>query len=156
PVHADGLEHLVIWRLPFKVVLPARHPLAKKRAFELADLRGEDFVFCTRESHPGFYDQFFHQCANAGFHPRVVVEVGGYPSNMLGLVSVGLGVSVLPHFEQAERIRGIVWRPLVKPKATIEFGLIWRRNRASRVLEEFLALAARMFPIEQPDNGGLV
>ena len=146
PVHVDELEHQVVWRLPFQVVLPQKHPLAKQREFALADLRHEDFVFCTRESRPEFYDEFFRQCANAGFHPRVVHEVGGYPTNMLGLVSVGAGVSVLPHFDQVERIRGIVWRPLNKPKVWVEFALVWRRKNTSRVSEEFIALAAKHFP----------
>ncbi len=154
PLHEEGVEQRVIWRVPFKVVLPAKHPLAKRREFALADLRHEDFVFCTRESRPEFYDEFFRQCANAGFHPRVVSEVGGYPTNMLGLVSVGVGISVLPHFERAERIRGIVWRPLIKPKGAVEFALIWRRESSSRVLEEFLSLAARKHPLPARTDDG--
>jgi DNA-binding transcriptional LysR family regulator len=145
PAHADGIEQQVIWRVPFKVVLPEKHPLANRRDLVLADLRHEDFVFCTRESRPEFYDEFFRQCANAGFHPRVAHEVGGYPTNMLGLVSVGAGVSVLPHFNQVERIRGIVWRPLLKPKVWIEFALVWRRQNVSRVTGEFITLATKHF-----------
>ena len=71
PMSSGGLEHRVIWRVPFQVVLPQRHPLARKPGFELADLRGEDFVFCTRESRPEVYDEVFRHCANAGFRPRV-------------------------------------------------------------------------------------
>lgn len=146
PMRLDGFEHRVIWRVPFQVVLPARHRLVKKASFNLRDLRDEDFVFCPREARPEFYDEFFRRCANEGFRPRVVKEVGGYPSSMLALVSVGAGVSVLPFFEQAERMRGIVWRPLVKPKIATEFALVWRPDRLSRVGEEFLALAARHYP----------
>jgi DNA-binding transcriptional LysR family regulator len=145
PVRAEGIEQQVIWRVPFEVVLPENHPLAKRRAFVLADLRHEDFVFCTRESRPEFYDEFFRQCANAGFHPRVVQEVGGYPTNMLGLVSVGAGLSVLPHFDQVERIRGIVWRRLTRPRLWMEFALVWRRQSPSRITEEFIALAAKHY-----------
>ena len=144
---AEDLETQLVWRVPFKVVLPQGHPLAKHRSFELGDLRGEDFVFCTRESRPEFYDEFFRQCANAGFRPRVLKEVGGYPTNMLGLISVGVGVSVLPHFEQVERIKGIVWRPLTKPRLWWDFALAWRRPAASRLVEHFLAAAERAFPI---------
>jgi DNA-binding transcriptional LysR family regulator len=52
PVPLDGLNTSVIWRVPFKVVLPQRHPLARRSAMELGDLRSEDFVFCTREPGP--------------------------------------------------------------------------------------------------------
>jgi hypothetical protein len=138
PVPLDGLEHQVIWRMPFKVVLPQRHPLSRRPALELGDLRCEDFAFCTRESRPEFYDEFFRLCANAGFRPRVVKEVGGYPTNMLGLISVGLGVSVLPHFEKIERISGIVWRTLSKPRLWWDRALVWRRQGASRVVEQFV------------------
>ena len=152
PIPSGGLEHQVIWRVPFKVVLPQQHPLAKRSSFELADLRGEDFVFCTRESWPTFYDEFFRHCANAGFRPRVVKEVGGYPTNILGLISVGLGISVAPHFEQVERLRGIVWRTLTKPNLWTDFGLVWRRQGASPVVAQFVALAGKMLPLPQESD----
>ena len=147
PAPLDGLEHQVIWRMPFKIVLPQHHPLSRRPALELGDLRSEDFVFFTRESRPEFYDEFFRLCANAGFRPRVVKEVGGYPTNMLGLISVGLGVSVLPHFEKIERISGIVWRTLSKPRLWWDWALVWRRQGASRVVEQFVATAEKQFPV---------
>jgi DNA-binding transcriptional LysR family regulator len=147
PAPLDGLEHLVIWRVPFKVVLPRAHPLTRKKSFELRDLRGEDFVFCTRESRPEFYDEFIRQCTNAGFRPRIVKEVGGYPTNMLGLISVGAGLSVLPHFQQVERITGLVWRPLTRPQFSMDWALLWRRATTSRVVEEFCRLAEDKFPV---------
>jgi len=146
PAPLDGCSFQVIWRVPFKVVLPKRHPLARQKSFELGDLRSEDFVFCTRESRPDFYDEFFRQCTNAGFRPRVVKEVGGYPTNMLGLISVGLGISVLPHFEAVEQIRGIVWRTLAKPRLWTDCALVWRHPATSPVVEEFVAAAQKEFP----------
>jgi DNA-binding transcriptional LysR family regulator len=147
PAPLEGFAHQVIWRVPFKVVLPRTHPLARTKSFELTDLRGEDFVFCTRESRPEFYDEFIRQCANAGFRPRIVKEVGGYPSNMLGLISVGLGLSVLPHFLQVERINGIIWRPLSRPQLTMDWALVWRGAGISRMVEEFCRLSEQQFPL---------
>jgi len=152
PVSLDGLNHQVIWRVPFKVVLPQRHPLARRPALALGDLRSEDFVFSTREARPEFYDEFFRLCANAGYRPRMVKEVGGYPTNMLGLISVGLGVSVLPHFESAERIRGIVWRTLSQPRLYWDWALVWRRRGASRVVEQFVAMAEKKLPQPPESN----
>jgi len=152
PAALDGLEHQVIWRVPFEVVMPQRHPLARRPALALADLRGEDFVFSTREARPEFYDEFFRLCANAGFRPRVVKEVGGYPTNMLGLISVGLGVSVLPHFENIERISGIVWRSLSNPRLWWDWALAWRRKGMSRVVEQFVAMAEKKLPLPPDSN----
>jgi DNA-binding transcriptional LysR family regulator len=152
PGALDALDYRAIWRVPYKVVLPKKHPLAKRKHFELADLRGQDFVFCARESRPEFYDEFFRHCANAGFHPHVVKEVGGYPTNILGLISVGTGLSVLPHFEQVESFLGIVWRPLLKPRLWTDFALAWRREAASPTVEAFVALAQKIYPLPAEPN----
>ena len=52
PGPLQGMEHLVVWRVPFEVVMPENHRLARKKSLDLKDLTGEDFVFCTRESRP--------------------------------------------------------------------------------------------------------
>lgn len=150
PAALDGLRQRCVWRVPFRVVLPRKHRLARRTSFQLVDLKGEDFVFCTRESRPEFYDDFFRHCANAGFRPRILKEVGGYPTNMLGLVSVGVGVSVLPYFKDVERISGLVWRPLTKPQLWVDWALIWREGDKSSVVQEFIAAAEKAFPV--PDD----
>jgi DNA-binding transcriptional LysR family regulator len=146
PASLQGLDHQIIWRIPFKVVLPRRHPLAKRPGVALSDLRGEDFVFCTRESRPEFYDEFTRLCANAGVRLRIVKEVGGYPTNMLGLISVGVGLSVLPHFEKVEPLEGIVWRPLTQPKLWWDWALAWRRPEASPLIQQFVILTQSTLP----------
>ena len=139
----DKLEHEIIWRVPYKVVLPEKHKLAKRKQLTLLDLLHEDMVFCTREAFPEFYDDFHHHCTNAGFRPRIIKEVGGYLTNALGLVSVGMGLSVGPHFERAENIRGIVWRPLIKPELWVDFALVWRRESTSTLLAAFIETAIK-------------
>ena len=144
PGPLQGMEHCVVWRVPFAVVMPENHRLMSKKHLDFKDLAGEDFVFCTRESRPEFYDEFFRHCSNAGFRPQVVAEVGGYPTTMLALIGLGVGLSVLPHFERAEDIRGIVWRPLARPKLWTDFALVWPRKTASPMLLEFISLPERM------------
>jgi DNA-binding transcriptional LysR family regulator len=154
PLH--GMEHCVVWRVPFEVVLPETHRLARRKTLEFSDLTGEDFVFCSRESRPEFYDEFFRHCANAGFRPHVVQEVGGYPTTILALIGLGVGLSVLPHFERAEGIRGLVWRPLARPKLWADFGLVWPRKVASPLLLEFVALAQQMLGVDVSSGGSVV
>lgn len=148
-------ERLVVWRIPFMVVLPARHRLARKKVIELGDLNGEDFVFCTRASRPVFYDAYFRHCANAGFHPHVVQEVGGYPSAMLGLVAMGVGLSLLPRFERAENIRGLVWKPLDRPNLWIDLSLVWVKDSPAAALLAFIDRARAMLPVHGPARGAV-
>jgi len=153
PLH--GMDHRVVWRVPFRVVMPARHRLARRKSLELTDLAGEDFVFCTRESRPEFYDEFFRHCANAGFQPQVVQEVGGYPTTILALIGQGVGLSVVPHFERAEGIRGLVWRPLAKPQLWSDFALVWPRKAASPAAMALVGLTGAMLGVE-PATAGAV
>lgn len=155
PSPLTGMEHCVVWRVPFEVVMPENHRLARKKSLEFKDLAGEDFVFCTRESRPDFYDEFFRHCSNAGFRPQVVQEVGGYPTTMLALIGLGVGLSVLPHFDRTEGIRGIIWRPLAKPKLWSDFGLVWPRKSASPLLREFVLLAKQMTGVADAEGGSL-
>lgn len=150
-----GLEHAVVWRVPFSVVLPETHRLARRKSLEFKDLAGEDFVFCTRESRPEFYDEFFRHCTNAGFRPQVVQEVGGYPTTMLALVGLGVGLSILPHFERAEGIRGIVWRPLARPKLWVDFALVWPHKAVSPLLREFVTMAQQMLGVDATRGGSV-
>jgi DNA-binding transcriptional LysR family regulator len=151
PLH--GMDHCVVWRVPFAVVMPEKHRLAKRKSLEFADLEGENFVFCTRESRPEFYDEFFRHCTNAGFHPKVVQEVGGYPTTILALIGQGVGLSVVPHFEHAEGIRGLVWRPLDKPQLWSDFALVWPRKLFSPLVQAFVALARQMQGVEATPAG---
>ena len=66
PAPLHGYAQQVIWRIPFQVVLPGKHPLATRRSFELTDLQARTSCF-HRESRPEFYDEFFRHCANANF-----------------------------------------------------------------------------------------
>ena len=151
-----GCDHAVIWRIPFEVVMPEDHPLAKRKTVKLRDLSGENFVFCTREARPVFHDAYFRLCANAGFRPHVVQEVGGYPSTMLALVAMGVGLSVLPRFERAENIRGIVWCPLADQQFWIDFSLIWSRVSPPPPVQAFTSLARRMLPVTGPARGAVI
>mgnify|MGYP003611620557 CR=1 FL=1 len=150
-----GCERLVVWRIPFMVVMPAKHRLARKKVILLDDLKGEDFVFCTRASRPAFYDAFFTHCGNAGFHPQVVQEVGGYPSTMLGLVALGVGLSLLPRFERAENIRGLVWKPLDRPHLWIDISLVWMKDSPPPALLAFIDRARAMLPVTGPERGAV-
>jgi DNA-binding transcriptional LysR family regulator len=153
PLH--GMDHCVVWRVPFEVVMPEKHRLAKRKSVEFGDLAGEDFVFCTRESRPEFYDEFFRHCANAGFRPHVVQEVGGYPTTILALIAQGVGLSVVPHFERAEGIRGLVWRPLAKPKLWSDFALVWPRKAASPLVQAFIDTARGILGVEPSATGAV-
>ena len=122
------------------VVVPAAHPLAKRRSVHLADLRDEPFVsFKPGHAIRALSDAL---CAQAGFTPSIVFA--GDASNVIrGFVNAGFGVAIVPR----ESVRdGLVALRIRDPAATRRIGLAWMRGRyrsgAERAFERFV-LAAR-------------
>lgn len=73
--------------------LPPDHPRAGAEAISLRELRDEQFVL-LRDSHC-FRGVMLTACEKAHVDPRVVFESGQF-SSLLGMVSAGLGVTLVP------------------------------------------------------------
>ena len=145
PTPVAGLLWESIALHPTVVVLPAKHPLARKRVVRLADLESLFFVGMSEKTHPGFRDWLNRTCQQAGFTPRVLQDAELEPALMI-FVAEGLGVTLareplkkLPH-------PGVAFRPL-DPAVQSDYCIAWNRNNDSRALQEYIqivkGLAAR-------------
>lgn len=78
---------------PLRLAVPPHHRLAGRRRVRLADLADETFILLR----PGYAlrETTERLCAEAGFAPRIGFE-GDEVETLRGLVTAGLGVSVLP------------------------------------------------------------
>lgn len=78
---------------PLRLAVPPHHRLARRRRVHLADLADETFILLR----PGYAlrETTERLCAEAGFAPRIGFE-GDEVETLRGLVTAGLGVSVLP------------------------------------------------------------
>ncbi|MGH2979785.1 MAG: LysR family transcriptional regulator [Solirubrobacterales bacterium] len=89
----EGLECIHLLDDPVRVVLPADHPLARRKAIRLEQLANEPWV-------GGCLDGVCHGmvvswCGKAGFEPKIVFESDDHNVQM-GLVAAGVGVTLLP------------------------------------------------------------
>lgn len=123
-----------LYREPLRLVVHHQHPLAGRRRARLADVRQDPFVALG----PGYglrslTDALFRE---AGFRPRIAFESQD-SHTVRGLVSAGLGVSILPP-DGLEPVRdvsahtgdlGRVDVPLESGLAYREIGLAWRERR---------------------------
>jgi DNA-binding transcriptional LysR family regulator len=85
------LTHLLDDR--YDAILPAAHPLAKRRRLSLADLAEEQFVASTNLC--GCRQITETVCREAGFAPRVAFEADETMAAQ-ALVAAGVGVTLLP------------------------------------------------------------
>lgn len=88
---ARGLEVATIGGDPMRVVLPARHPLARDEVVDLVDLADEAWI----AGCPRCRGHLLELCDAAGFAPRIAVETDNFVA-VEEMVAAGLGVAVLP------------------------------------------------------------
>lgn len=140
----DSLVATELFREPLVAVLNADHPLAQGSAsgLELATLANEPFVFFPRSYGSGLHAQLLSLARAAGFTPHFAQEAAE-AMTIIGLVSAGLGVSVLPASFQRMRIDGVVYRTLLDADADTAVWLVQRREQGSAMAAAFVELLAR-------------
>ncbi|MCO3732639.1 LysR family transcriptional regulator [Pseudomonas aeruginosa] len=140
----DAVHWVELFREPLVAVLRADHPLAagSEDGLAIAALAEEPFVFFPRSYSTGLYDQVIALTRQAGFSPRIAQEASE-AMTIIGLVSAGLGVSILPASFRRTRVDGVVYRTLSDPEATTAVWLVRRQNEGSPLALSFIDLVTR-------------
>jgi DNA-binding transcriptional LysR family regulator len=122
-------------------VLPARHPLAKKRKIKLTDLKTQFFVAMSEETHPGSRAWLAGLCERAEFTPRILQDVD-LESGLMTFVAEGLGVTLAR--EQIKNLPhpGVVFRPLAT-MAKADYWIAWHRENHSRALKQYVEIVKK-------------
>ncbi|MBI8059851.1 LysR family transcriptional regulator [Pseudomonas aeruginosa] len=140
----DAVHWVELFREPLVAVLRVDHPLAagSEDGLAIAALAEEPFVFFPRSYGTGLYDQVIALTRQAGFSPRIAQEASE-AMTIIGLVSAGLGVSILPASFRRTRVDGVVYRTLSDPEATTAVWLVRRQNEGSPLALSFIDLVTR-------------
>ncbi|MDG3914596.1 LysR substrate-binding domain-containing protein [Pseudomonas aeruginosa] len=140
----DAVHWVELFREPLVAVLRADHPLTagSEDGLAIAALAEEPFVFFPRSYGTGLYDQVIALTRQAGFSPRIAQEASE-AMTIIGLVSAGLGVSILPASFRRTRVDGVVYRTLSDPEATTAVWLVRRQNEGSPLALSFIDLVTR-------------
>lgn len=145
-IDARDRELLTVRRLSrhrMAAVLPVDHALAKKKSIKLGALKQEPWVSLSDAIYPGRREFLRSICLEAGFEPNVVSEVDSL-SMMLGAVSSGEGVAVMPAHAQKLPHAGCVFVNLAAPVPMTELLLVQPKVNASRELETLTGLIAEI------------
>jgi DNA-binding transcriptional LysR family regulator len=143
-------EHLhfeCIRRAAIRVALPVGHALCAGERVEIAALADQAFI-SLGGAFPDYPGWLARLCAAAGFAPRIAHEADT-SATLLGLVSAGVGVAVLPALHDPP-VFEVAFRPLAPAPPEFEFDVAWRRDDRSIVLHNFIALLKAEI---QPDIG---
>jgi LysR family transcriptional activator of glutamate synthase operon len=129
-----------LWDEELMAFLPPAHPLARRRLIDLRELAAEPML--SFKAGERLRDEVDELAQHAGFSPNVVYEAGDIPT-LLGLVTLGLGVALLPESVQANRGRAAAVRVRASRKRTV--GLSWVRDQ----FHSSNAAAFRAFVVER-------
>ncbi len=143
PVNDAAFAYRELLQERLVVALPDKHPLARRGRIGLARLRDEPFVMFQRAPGLVLHHLVLSFCLEHGFTPRVVQEVT-QTQGVVGLVSAGIGVALVPEFAREMRAHGVAYCDLVEKSPAVGTGLAWNRLDASPVLQSFVATAARV------------
>jgi DNA-binding transcriptional LysR family regulator len=110
PLPADARVQLeVLLEEPMRVVLPADHPVARKRVVRLPELADETWIRSTNRSSCNPFTE--RACRAAGFEPRIRFEFDDYTA-MQNLVASGAGVAFAPDLGLTRLNPGVAVRPI--------------------------------------------
>jgi LysR family hydrogen peroxide-inducible transcriptional activator len=132
PVEMQGLESRELYREPFLVALPERHPLAAHDTVRVADLKGETLLLL--EDGHCLRDQALEVCSRVGVREQQDFRATSLET-LRQMVATGAGITLLP--ELAGRgayrsARGVALRPFARPAPVRHIGALWRRSSARR------------------------
>jgi DNA-binding transcriptional LysR family regulator len=133
----EALASQALFRDPLAVVMRGDHPALasldpQHPALPLRLLAQEPFVTFDRSAGAGIHDHIIALCAA----PASPAHRPGSrePSTIIGLVSAGLGVSILPASCDHIRVEGVRFVPLADRDAASDVHVAYRRDeRSARV-----------------------
>lgn len=128
----DGTESQVVGHSYAHLVLPASHPLARRKGLRAEQLAGEPFV----AYHPALRQ---HAVQMAAVRARVGqlgrVMTASSVDTILAHVRAGLGFSVIPWLDRdGPRLPGIAVRPQSGPGTRFDVVAVWRRQQPEHPL----------------------
>lgn len=137
----EALQYRLLLREPLVAVVHEDHPLASlpNGSVKFSSLDKQPFVFFSREVGTALYDEFFTLLTRAGITPYITQEVGE-AMTIIGLVSSGLGVSILPASFRRVNVDGVKYLSLDEADATTEMWLVNHKHRPMPPAEALLRL----------------
>lgn len=138
PVDEPDLEFKRLLREELVLAAPSGHPAAKGTdAVDLRALSKADFIVPPRDVAPGLYDLTISHCRSFGFAPRIV-QNARQMQTVIGLVSCGMGVALVPSSMRNLKRTGVHYRRLRGKPALIELGILRLRNSGSPLRDNFI------------------
>jgi DNA-binding transcriptional LysR family regulator len=138
-----------LWSERAFAVLPDGHALARRKEIRWKDLAGQ--VFIVSDTAPGqeIHDYLVLRLADFGQHPDIRVQYVGR-DNLLPLVALGRGLTIVSEAMTAARFPGLRYRPIAGE--ILHFNAVWSPKNDNPPLRRFLSLARSIAASRKSDG----
>jgi len=137
------LDYMKVLDEPLILCAPAGLDLPGTRAdapaVRLQDLPHLPLIIFPRAISPALHDAILSCFRAAGITP-VIGQQAIQMQTIVGLVSAGMGLALVPQSVSNLMRPGVEYRALADPTPRVETGIAWRRDNPSPVLQGFLEL----------------
>ena len=137
PEEDQSLSHIKLMVEDVVLAMPKKHPLAGKRRLRLQDLTNEPFVYFPRSHSPDMFDRVVQSCLSGGLSLRIVHEAVA-EEVLLGLVSVGMGMTFVPASLRNSYPDSVCYRPVDGFSVPLQLDLVWQRTNSAPALPAFI------------------
>lgn len=126
--------------------LPAGDPRVNQADLTMRDFDGSPLIMYSREGAGYFHSMLVGLFAEAQARPDYIQQVTQIHS-MLGLVSAGLGVAIVPRTATSLHLAGVQYRDIATvPEKPVELYMCWRRDNANPALAAMRDLCRDVAP----------
>lgn len=146
----EGVRVVHVLDEPFRVVLPAQHPLAAQEVVDLGQLAEEWWVSTTSDQdRDACHEVITSACGSAGFTPNIAVRADDFLIAQ-NFVSCGMGVRLAPRLGlHVGATPDLAVRPVRRPEPMLRVYLVVRDAVASNplvtgMLDELCAAAGEL------------
>jgi DNA-binding transcriptional LysR family regulator len=143
PLEDDTFSWKCIQQENLVVALPATHPLAKQERIAVRSLTDELFILFPRHLGIGLYDKIVALCQQSNFTPKVAQEAIQMQT-IIGLVSAGMAIAIVPSSLQNLQRMGVVYRAIAQATPLVETAVMWQPQKETPVLRQFLTVVERV------------
>lgn len=136
-----GCDTEYLWSERVFAVLPADLPISEKDELTWHDL--VDHRFIVSDAAPGqeIHDYLVQRLADLGHHPQIDLQYVGR-DNLLPLVAVGRGLTVMHEAATAAYAPGITYRPIADE--ILPYTAVWSPKNDNPALRRFISMARAM------------
>jgi len=113
--------------------------LGARKRLSLTACQGQPLIIFPRAIAPAFYDAILGCFQSVGITPEIGQEAIQMQT-IIGLVSAGMGIALVPQSVSNLKRPGVVYRDLIETTPQIETGVAWRKDNHSPVLQAFITL----------------